>query len=242
MTVLDIIIDDKHYALDTDEVLEYSPYSMPEHGDSDPSCIEGSVMHGDDAYAVVDMRKYLKLKSSSEGFLVYLRQKEPRAALHVDEVNGVYMDDAPSGLELLSAAAIVRDVLSGGTSAGADASSAPPDNSELEAALTAYVKEHSSAHMERISQLLRTAHVFVPGMLDDKKQPRLSLIKDKEGRMFMPAFTSQKNVPMQPKPPAVFCIPFADLSRNALGQGTKLAGVMINPGQQSVVISQASRP
>ena len=244
MTVLDIIINDKHYAIDTDEVLEYSPYSVPEHSDLDPACIEGRIMHGDDSYTVVDMRRYLKSEPSKNGFFVYLRQKEPRAALHVDAVSGVYMD-APADLELLSAASIVRDVLSGGATAAANGSSAakgvptPPDNHELEAALTEYTKSRSSESMKRISQLLQSAHVFVPGMLDDKKQPRLSLIKDKDGRMFLPAFTSQKNVPMQPKPPAVFCVPFEELSRNALSQGTKLAGVMINPGTHSVILRPA---
>ncbi len=273
MTVLDIIINDKHYAIDTDEVLEYSPYSVPEHDDADPSCVEGRVMHGDDSYAVVDMRKYLKYEPTQEGFFVYLRQKEPRAALHVDAVSGVYMD-APADLELLSAASIVRDVFSSGAAASSDGSHpasgaaavhgapaadgsaamrsssaangssakgvpTPPDNHELEAALTEYTKSRNSESMKRISQLLQSAHVFVPGMLDDKKQPRLSLIKDKDGRMFLPAFTSQKNVPMQPKPPAVFCVPFEELSRNALSQGTKLAGVMINPGTHSVMLRPA---
>ena len=275
MTVLDVVINEKHYAIDTDEVLEYSPYSMPEHGDLDPACIEGRIMHGDDSYAVVDMRRYLKAEPSKDGFFVYLRQKEPCAALHVDAVSGVYMD-APADLELLSAASIVRDVLSGGATAATDGSSAakktsaahgtapaadgsaamrgssaangssaakgvpaPPDNHELEAVLTEYTKSRSSDSMKRISQLLQSAHVFVPGMLDDRKQPRLSLIKDKDGRMFLPAFTSQENVPMQPKPPAVFCVPFEELSRNALSQGTKLAGVMINPGTHSVILRPA---
>jgi hypothetical protein len=425
MTILEVIIDDRHYAVDTDEVLEYTPYSQPEEipgSDDAPSAyIEGTVRHAGVTYTVVDMRRYLRSESAQDGFLVYLRQKDPAAALHVDAVTGVYME-APEGLELLDGEAIVQAALSGESEldkadkkaaeeaekakaaaekaaadqafrekqasilvenkpletalanynkdhsvenlnilvnmilncrlllpAGYDAQNRPvpmllktkdglillpiytcrdrvvikpqprtilnlsyealnrmgldknlkaagivinsghenvvfkhelleqidaayakrdamikqreeqlkaagdgqvpvdpsqsPDkavnNSELEAALDAHKASQTEENLKNVLDLIKAAHLFVPGMLDENKQPRLSLIKDKEGRMFIPAFTSKDKVPMQPKPPAVFCVPFADLSRNAAAQKDSINGILLNPGSHGLVLTPA---
>ena len=409
MTVLEIIIAEKHYAIDTDEVLEYTPYAQPEPVEGPSPYIEGTAKHLGCSYTIVNMRRYMRAEPVSDGFLVYLKQKNPPAALHVDNVTGVYME-MPKELTLISAAAIVSEAFSGET--GQDKAeklecenaakaeeekkrrdkqtSIHVENKELEAALADYNQAHSveslnvlvnmilgcrlllpaaagaaqrpvpmllrskkgesfipvytcreridlkpepkailnlsyealnrmaldksigasglvinsghenvlfkrelleqidvayarheaavkqqreaqkagspvpidpsqdpgrlvdnsaledgislhsgdlsSEDLENIAGLLKDAHLFVPGMLDDKKQPKLSLLKNKGGQQFIPAFTSKQKLPSEPRIPAVFCIPFEDLRRNALAQKDRLTGIMLNPGDKPVII------
>ncbi len=133
------------------------------------------------------------------------------------------------------------------------------DNSKLEEALDAFVKDRQKEKYAAVMELLERAIVLVPAMqpqgLDEETQALMKagkpvqlpkdakilpcLLKKESGEMALPIFTSAAQIPQDKKSPAVLAMPFWGMLGMVMANKEKVEAVVVNPFSHSMLLTKA---
>ncbi len=103
------------------------------------------------------------------------------------------------------------------------------------------VKFNEDKTIPVLNQLVGSIHhsrVLAPVTLGDNKQPQPIFIKNQEGQVFMPIYTSKGHIPQLPKGQGIINIPFLGVNEVALRPELKVVGIVINPQTTNFVLKR----
>jgi hypothetical protein len=109
------------------------------------------------------------------------------------------------------------------------------NNDQLENLLVRYSSEKNADSLNALVSHLHSCRVLVPANLNDKKQPVPCFIKNGKGSVFLPLYTSKKQIPQTPKSPVILNIPYAAVNKMAVDPALHTEGVVINPFSNNLV-------
>lgn len=132
------------------------------------------------------------------------------------------------------------------------------DNSKLEEALEAFVKDRQKEKYAAVMEVLEKSVVIVPTMppkdLDEESQKLMSegkpvqlskdakimpcLLRKETGEMALPIFTSIAQIPQDKKSPAVLAMPFFGVIGMVMANQGKIEAVVVNPFTHSMVLTK----
>lgn len=104
------------------------------------------------------------------------------------------------------------------------------DNSKLEEAMQIYKQEPGNDNLIKLCLALQDTQLFVPAMAVPKRggfQPYV--IKNQEGDMYMPAFTSQQKFPADQKYQGMLKLQYKQCVSMLLDNPTLVQGIALNP-------------
>lgn len=111
------------------------------------------------------------------------------------------------------------------------------DNSKLEEVMQIYAQEPGNDNLIKLCLALKDAQLFVPAMAVPKKggfQPYV--IKNQEGDMYMPAFTSQKKFPTDQKYQGMLKLQYKQCVSMLLDNATLVQGIALNPFMDNLML------
>lgn len=131
------------------------------------------------------------------------------------------------------------------------------DGTVIEHVMQVYIEDKSVDNLKLFMSALKDAKFLVPGEFPKnvspeimekikKKQPipkkdfpglRPILMKNKEEKMFIPAFTSKKYLSPDANFPVILPVPFAEVLRVALAEDIHAQGILINPGKTKLILN-----
>lgn len=109
----------------------------------------------------------------------------------------------------------------------------------MEAQIDLYLKEKTGENLNALIELMRTRRVLVPANLNDEKKPVPCLINSPKNGMFLPIYTSKKEIPESPRSEAVINMPFLATNNMVFQQDEKVSGIVINPFTQNLIFKRA---
>ena len=112
-------------------------------------------------------------------------------------------------------------------------------NEDVEAQIDLYLKEKTGENLNALIELMRTRRVLVPANLNDEKKPVPCLINSPKNGMFLPIYTSKKEIPESPRSEAVINMPFLATNNMVFQQDEKVSGIVINPFTQNLIFKRA---
>ena len=112
-------------------------------------------------------------------------------------------------------------------------------NEDVEAQIDLYLKEKTGENLNALIELMRTRRVLVPANLNDEKKPVPCLINSPKNGMFLPIYTSKKEIPESPKSEAIINMPFLATNNMVFQQDEKVSGIVINPFTQNLIFKRA---
>jgi hypothetical protein len=112
------------------------------------------------------------------------------------------------------------------------------NNDQLEALLVRYSSEKNAESLNMLVSHLHGCRVLMPANINDKKQPVPCFIKNSNGNVFLPLYTSKKQIPQAPKSPVVLNIPYAAVNKMAAGAAVKVDGIAINPFSNNLILKK----
>lgn len=130
------------------------------------------------------------------------------------------------------------------------------DNTKLETAAEAFLKERTKENFVSIMEQLEKAVVYLPSMMPENldadtaaavkagqsaKLPKDAkimpcLLKKESGEQFLPVFSSQKHIPNERRSPAVLGMPFLSCVAMAMANQGAVSSVVLNPFTQNIII------
>lgn len=108
-------------------------------------------------------------------------------------------------------------------------------NEELESLMVRYASEKNAECLNALVNHLHNCRVLVPANLNDKKQPIPCFIRNADGKLFMPLYTSKTQIPKEPKSPAILNVPYPAVNQMAANPDMKVEGIVINPFSNNLV-------
>lgn len=108
-------------------------------------------------------------------------------------------------------------------------------NDEMETLLVRYASEKTVESLNALVNHMHHSRVLVPANLNDKKQPVPCFIRNKEGKLFLPIYTSKTQIPKEPKSPAVLNMPYLAVNQMAVRPELKCDGIVINPFSNNLI-------
>lgn len=111
-------------------------------------------------------------------------------------------------------------------------------NDEVEEALKEYAAENTPEKLSNLLNKIRLTRVLVPSDVNDKKQPYPCLIKNNNGDMFLPIYTTKEQIPAEPKSAAIMNLPFLAVVDMASKPELNVGGVVINPFTHNMVFKK----
>ncbi len=108
-------------------------------------------------------------------------------------------------------------------------------NDEMEALLVRYASEKNAESLNALLNHMHHSRVLVPANLNEKKQPIPCLIRNNEGKRFLPVYSSKTQIPKEPKSPAVLNMPYLAVNQMAVQPGLNCDGIVINPFSNNLV-------
>jgi hypothetical protein len=112
------------------------------------------------------------------------------------------------------------------------------NNDRLENLLVSYTGEKNAQNLNALISHLHTCRVLVPANLNDKKQPVPCFIKNSKGDTFMPLYTSKKQIPKEPKAPAILNMPYEAVNKTAANPALHVDGIVINPFSNNLIFKK----
>jgi hypothetical protein len=112
------------------------------------------------------------------------------------------------------------------------------NNDEMEALLVRYASERNAESLNALANHMRGSRVLVPANLNDKKQPVPCFIRNKNGDLFIPIYSSKTQIPKEPKSPAILNMPFLAVDQMAIRPELKCSGIVINPFSNNLVFKE----
>lgn len=111
------------------------------------------------------------------------------------------------------------------------------DNTKLEEAMQAYMNEQVKDKLVQLVFALQNTKLFVPATLTQKKggfQPYI--MKNTEGDMYMPAFTSMKKFPQNQKYQGMLKMQYKQCVSMLLDHPTLVQGIVLNPFADNLML------
>lgn len=111
------------------------------------------------------------------------------------------------------------------------------DNTKLEEVIQAYLKEPGKEGLMVLTAALLGTKLFVPAMAIPQKggfQPYV--VKNPEGEMYMPAFTSQKKFPKEQKYQGMLKLQYRQCVSMILDNQTLVQGIVLNPSADNLIL------
>lgn len=112
------------------------------------------------------------------------------------------------------------------------------NNDQLENLLVRYASEKSAESLNALVSHMHSCRVLVPANLNDKKQPVPCFIRNNDGKLFVPLYTSKKQIPKEPKSPVIMNLPYTAVNKMAANPELKVEGVVINPFSNNLVFKR----
>ena len=111
------------------------------------------------------------------------------------------------------------------------------DNSKLEEAVKLYLQEPGKESLLKLAVMLKDASLFVPARVMQKNQGfQPYVVKNEQGDMFMPAFTSIAKFPETKEYQGMLKIPYKQCESLLLDQPTLIQGIALNPSTDSLML------
>lgn len=108
-------------------------------------------------------------------------------------------------------------------------------NPEVEKLIDVYKEENTPDNLNLLLNKARLARFLVPANVAENKQPLPMMIKNDEGELFLPIYTSKSHIEKAPKSPAILNMPFLALVQLAVNSPTNISGIVINPFTNNLV-------
>lgn len=112
-------------------------------------------------------------------------------------------------------------------------------NEDVEEKIAQYLEDKTGENLNTLIELIRTRRVLVPANVNEENKPVPCLISSPNNGMFLPIYTSKKEIPQEPKSVAIVNMPFLAVNNMVFQQGEKVAGIVINPFTQSLIFKSA---
>lgn len=112
------------------------------------------------------------------------------------------------------------------------------NNDQLENLLVRYSSEKTAESLNALVSHLHTCRVLVPANVNDKKQPIPCFIKNNDGKMFLPLYTSKKQIPNAPKSPVIMNLPYQAVNQMAANPQLQVEGIVINPFSNNLIFKK----
>lgn len=112
------------------------------------------------------------------------------------------------------------------------------NNDKLENLLVRYTSEKSAESLNALISHMHNCRVLVPANLNDKKQPMPCFIKNNDDKIFLPIYTSQKQLPQKPMSSGMMNIPYPAANQIAANPELKVEGIVINPFSNNLVFKK----
>lgn len=109
------------------------------------------------------------------------------------------------------------------------------NNDEIESAMEQYAGERTVENLNRLVGMFHRGRVIVPANMGPKKQPAPYLITNQEGRIFLPVFTSKKQLTSKLPAPYLLNIPYIAANTMALKDGLNCEGIVVNPFTNNLI-------
>lgn len=112
-------------------------------------------------------------------------------------------------------------------------------NEDVEEKIAQYLEDKTGENLNTLIELIRTRRVLVPANVNEENKPVPCLISSPNNGMFLPIYTSKKEIPQEPKSAAIVNMPFLAVNNMVFQQGEKVAGIVINPFTQNLIFKSA---
>lgn len=111
------------------------------------------------------------------------------------------------------------------------------NNDELEAVLEEYIKAKDVATLNKLVALIHHARVLAPAKVDNNK-PTACFIKNSEGKVFLPIYTSKKHISDKAGTTAILNLPYIAVNELGLREEVGCTGVVINPFTTNLIFKK----
>lgn len=113
------------------------------------------------------------------------------------------------------------------------------DNEHLEGLVGLYLTEKSPANLNNIVNCMINSRFLVPAAIDpNTKSPAVLMVKNNEGELFIPVFTSKEKIRLDPAPAGVMNMPYKAIS-NIINEGkANIGGFVINMSTDNLTIKK----
>lgn len=112
-------------------------------------------------------------------------------------------------------------------------------NEDVEAQIGRYLEEKTGENLNALIELMRTRRVLVPANLNEEQKPVPCLINSPKNGMYLPIYTSKKEIPQEPKSAAIINMPFLAANNLVFQQNEEVGGIVINPFTQNLIFKRA---
>lgn len=113
------------------------------------------------------------------------------------------------------------------------------DNARLEDAMQVYMKDQDKEHLVQLAYAIQNTKLFVPAMAVRKQKQggfQPYIVKNGDGDMYMPAFTSMKKFPNNQKYQAMLKIQYKQCVSMLLDNPTLVQGIVLNPYSDNLTL------
>ncbi len=113
------------------------------------------------------------------------------------------------------------------------------DNTRLEEAMQEYMKDQDKEHLVQLVYAIQETKLFVPAMAVQKQKQggfQPYIIKNAEGDMYMPAFTSMKKFPQNQKYQGMLKIQYKQCVSMLLDHPSLVQGIALNPFSDNLML------
>ncbi len=113
------------------------------------------------------------------------------------------------------------------------------DNARLEEAMQVYMKDQDKEHLVQLAYAIQNTKLFVPAMAVQKQKQggfQPYIVKNGDGDMYMPAFTSMKKFPNNQKYQAMLKIQYKQCVSMLLDNPTLVQGIVLNPYSDNLTL------
>ena len=108
-------------------------------------------------------------------------------------------------------------------------------NDELEALLVNYAKEQNVDALNALVKHIQDCRILVPATVNEEKKPIPCFIRNQNGQLFLPIYTSKGQIPAQPKSPAIMNMPFMAANKLVMKGEQQCDGIVINPFTNNLI-------
>lgn len=113
------------------------------------------------------------------------------------------------------------------------------DNTKLIESMQAYIDKPSKEALIRLVLALKDTEVFVPVMVNQDKQAlQPYIIKNKDGDMYVPAFTSMERFPKGQKYQGMQKLQYKQCVSMLLGNKASVQGIVLNPYTDNLILKE----
>ena len=109
------------------------------------------------------------------------------------------------------------------------------NNDELEVLLVNYAKEQNADALNALVKHIHDCRILVPANVNEEKKPIPCYIRNQNGQLFLPVYTSKAQIPKEPKSPAIINMPFMAANKLVMNGEPKCDGIVINPFTNNLI-------